>query len=65
VVNQRELDHGRLKDMLVRISELYKGQPVIIRADQDTYHRHVIKVLDICAGANIWNVSFATMREEE
>ncbi len=64
VVNQRDLSHGQLKAMLGRISELYKGQPVIIRADRDTYHKHVIKVLDICAGADIWNVSFATMKEE-
>ncbi|MGD2278848.1 MAG: biopolymer transporter ExbD [Candidatus Omnitrophota bacterium] len=65
VVNQRQLSHDELKRMLSRISELYKGQPVIIRADKDTYHKHVIKVLDICAGSDIWNVSFATMKEKE
>lgn len=65
VVNQRELDPEALKEMLVRVSELYKGQPVIIRADKETYHENVIRVLDICAGADIWNVSFATMKEDE
>ncbi len=65
VVNQRQLGYDELKDLLVRIAGLYKGQPVIIRADQDTAHKYVIKVLDLCAGANIWNVSFATMQEEE
>jgi len=64
VVNQRELNYDKLNKMLVRISELYKGQAVIIRADKETKHEHVIKVLDSCASSNIWNVSFATMKEE-
>ncbi len=65
VVNQRQLDHDRLRRMLQRISELYKGQPVIIRADRQTFHEDVIRVLDICAGTDIWNVSFATMKEKK
>ncbi|MGB2631097.1 MAG: biopolymer transporter ExbD [Candidatus Omnitrophota bacterium] len=65
VVNQRRLSYEELERMLHRISELYKGQPVIIRADRETFHKHVIKVLDICAGVGIWNVSFATMKEKE
>ena len=65
VVNQRTLSDSQLENMLHRISRLYRGQPVIIRADRNTYHKDVIKVLDICAGADIWNVSFATMKEQE
>lgn len=65
VVNQRQLTYKELQGMLRRISELYSGQPIIIRADKDAYHKYVVKVLDICAGAQIWNVSFATMKEEE
>lgn len=65
VINQRELSYPDLERMLKRVSQLYKGQPVIIRADKNTYHKEVIRVLDICAGADIWNVSFATMKEDE
>lgn len=64
VVNQRNLNPDELKELLARVSELYKGQSVIIRADKETYHEYVIKVLDICAGVNIWNVSFATLKEK-
>jgi biopolymer transport protein ExbD len=64
IVNGRELQHEDLERMLTRISRLYSGQPVIIRADRRTYHKDVIQVLDICAGAGIWNVSFATMKRE-
>ena len=65
VVNQRELSYDGLKSMLTRVSELYEGQPVIIRGDKDARHKHIIKVLDICAGSNIWNISFATMKEKK
>jgi biopolymer transport protein ExbD len=65
VVNQRQLGRNELKEMLERISSLYKGQPVIIRADRETFHENVVGVLDLCAGADIWNISFATMKEEE
>jgi biopolymer transport protein ExbD len=65
VVNQRQLSREDLRQMLGRIAQLYKGQPVIIRADRQTYHEDVVGVLDICAGADIWNISFATMREED
>lgn len=64
VVNQRELSYAELEKMLGRISQLYRGQPVIIRADSRTFHKNVIRVLDICASTDIWNVSFATMRED-
>jgi biopolymer transport protein ExbD len=65
VVNQRLLDYEELKSMLKRISTLFPNQPVIIRADEQTYHRSVIKVLDACAGADIWNISFSTIKEKE
>ena len=64
VVNQRTLNHEELQNMLRRISTLFPNQPVIIRADEDTYHKFVINVLDACAGANIWNISFSTTKEE-
>jgi len=65
IVNQRELSYEELEKMLNRVAEIYKSQPVIIRGDKDSKHEYIIKVLDVCAGANIWNVSFATMKEEK
>lgn len=65
VVNQRRMSVQTLSQTLKRISELYTGQPVIIRADRKTYHQDVIQVLDICAQAGIWNVSFATMEQDQ
>jgi len=64
VVNQRQFTVRTLGDMLQRISSLYPNQPVIIRADKKTYHEMVIGVLDACAAANIWNISFSTIKED-
>ena len=64
IVNQKRLSYEELEDMLQRISTLFPDQPVIIRADEKTYHKFVVKVLDACASADIWNVSFATLKEE-
>ena len=64
IVNQKKLTYEELKKMLGRVSGLFPEQPVIIRADEKTYHKFVVEVLDACAGADIWNVSFATIKEE-
>jgi biopolymer transport protein ExbD len=51
--------------MLQKVSSLFPNQAVIIRADEQTQHRYVVKVLDACASANIWNIAFATVQEEK
>jgi biopolymer transport protein ExbD len=60
VVNGRTLSDSELASLLKRLVELFPGQPVLLRADKQTDYEHVIKVLDYCRQADIWNVSFAT-----
>ena len=60
VVNGRTLSDSELTSLLRRLVELFPGQPVLLRADKQTDYEHVIKVLDYCRQADIWNVSFAT-----
>ena len=64
IVNEKHMNDKSLAGLLARISGLYPNQPVIIRADAKTYHESVVKVLDACAAANIWNISFSTVKEE-
>ena len=64
VVNQRKLTLESLDALLKKTAELYPGQAVILRADEKTYHQYVVKVLDLCARARIWNISFATVKEK-
>jgi len=63
MVGQKQVSLEQLGTLLRRAAQLSPRQAVIVRADQKTYHEHVIQVLDICAKANIWNISFATAKE--
>lgn len=65
IVNGRILDSPELGDMLKRLAGLFPGQPVLIRADKTTAYEHVVRVLDQCRLADIWNISFATGVPEE
>ncbi len=62
-VNKRAMSLDGLQELLQKTAELYPGQQVILRADQRTYHESVVRVLDACARAKIWNISFATTKE--
>lgn len=60
VVNAQRVDEAQLSSTLSRLTELFPGQAVLIRADKRTPYEHVIRVLDLCRQADIWNISFAT-----
>ncbi|HTL70565.1 MAG TPA: biopolymer transporter ExbD, partial [Candidatus Eisenbacteria bacterium] len=49
VVNQEKVSLEQLGALLQKTSALYPGQAVIVRADQKTYHEHVVRVLNTCA----------------
>lgn len=63
VLNQRTMDDASLKEVLRQVAKDFPDQPIIIRADSQVPYEHVIKVLDVCRSANIYNVAFATVRE--
>jgi biopolymer transport protein ExbD len=65
VMNRREMTPDELRQALERISALYPDQAVVLRGDENVSYREIVKVLDICRSANIWNVAFATARPEE
>ncbi len=60
VMNKTPLTVDELSVRLKKLSELYPDQAVIVRGDQDVAYKHIAGVLDICRGADIWNVAFAT-----
>ncbi|MBP7274761.1 MAG: biopolymer transporter ExbD [Kiritimatiellae bacterium] len=60
VINAQVLTEARLASQLSRLSNLFPGQPIVIRADRQTPYDHVIRVLDLCRKSGIWNISFAT-----
>jgi biopolymer transport protein ExbD len=65
IVNKQVLDKEGLSALLGRVVQLFPGQPVLIRADRKTEYEHVIRVLDQCRRADLWNISFATVTADE
>lgn len=64
VMNRRTMSEEELTAALTRIAELYPDQAVVLRGDENVEYNHIVKVLDICRMANIWNVKFATAKPE-
>ncbi|MGA0368800.1 MAG: ExbD/TolR family protein [Kiritimatiellia bacterium] len=60
VVNGRSLSPEDLGELLLRVSELFPGQPVVIRGDETADYGFIMKVMDLCRQADIFNISFAT-----
>lgn len=63
VVNKKKIDLASLSELLAKTTDINPAQSVILRADQKTYHEQVVRVLDTCAKAKVWNISFATTKE--
>jgi len=63
-VNGAPLSLDELGSRLSRIAKFYPGQAVIIRADRETRYESLVKVIDTCREAGVWNFSLATSNEE-
>ena len=64
VFNRKPMSPQELRDKLDQLSKLFPDQAVILRGDQRTKYESIVAVLDICRMANIWNVAFATAKQE-
>ena len=63
-VNGAELTLEDLGARLAKIAKFYPGQAVIVRADRETSYEALVKVIDTCRGAGVWNFSLATSNDE-
>ena len=64
-VNSQTLTTEELLARLLKVSEHFPNQPVILRGDRETAFDHIMKVLDTCQKAGIWNVAFAAEKPPE
>ena len=51
-------------EMFESIVAAYPDQALILRGDKEASFDHIVKVLNLCKEANIWNISFATSQPE-
>lgn len=59
IVGKQEMTPAQLEAMLKKVVALFPDQPVVIRADEITYHKYVIAALDTCSRVGIWDISFS------
>ena len=60
IVNGKLLELDDLQARLKKVAKFYPGQPVIIRADKELAYEKLVKVIDTCRAADVWNFSLAT-----
>lgn len=65
VVNNKLMDLEELGQVLKRVAEYFPGGAVIIRGDNQAMLGRAIGILDLCKDADIQNVSFAVVKDEE
>jgi biopolymer transport protein ExbD len=60
VMNRRPMSPEALLTALSQVAKLYPDQAVVLRGDQRVDYGTIVRTLDLCRKANIWNVAFAT-----
>ena len=65
VFNHHLISGEELVARLRELETLFPDQAIIIRADENTNYQFIVKILDLCRQAKIWNVAFPTQFETQ
>lgn len=64
VWNRKEVSPEELQSRLQELAEIFPDYAIILRGDYRTQYEDIVKVIDICQKAKIWNLAFATGKVE-
>jgi biopolymer transport protein ExbD len=64
VWNRKTVPLDELQSRLTELARLYPDYAIILRGHENAAYKSVVRVLDICSTAGIWNVAFATDKPE-
>lgn len=64
ILQGRTVSYNELQEVLGGLVKAYPDQVLVLRADGGVDYKHVVKVLDICRSADLWNIAFATSPPE-
>ena len=64
MINRRPFNELALEGLFKKSLSIYPDQEVVIRADKNTRHQDVIKVLNLCAKTGVWNISFSALSDK-
>ena len=58
------ISESEFRNRMAEIAKHNSAIAVILRGDQETPYKNIVRVLDLCREVGIWNVAFATDRPE-
>ncbi len=64
VMNTKPVTYEELAVKMDALAKINPDYAIILRGDENVPYKYVAKVLDICRGANIWNVAFPVTKPE-
>ncbi len=62
-INNLQLNDKKLRDIMLGRFQRLGTFPVMIRADKNTQHKDVRRVMDICTAVGIWRIDFAAIKQ--
>ena len=64
-VEGKMMDDAEIARRFKAIATQYPDQAVRIRGDTNTKYQNVVRAIDLCQKAGIWNISFATVKPND
>lgn len=65
VINQRVRTIDQLEELLVSAKKQNSDLVVVVRCDKHMYHKHFVRVLNLCEKVGVTGVAVATFQTEE
>ncbi len=65
VINQRVRTIDQLEELLVSAKEQNSDLVVVVRCDKHMYHKHFVRVLNLCEKVGVTGVAVATFQTKE
>jgi len=60
VIDKKPYTLDELQVKMGNLVRVNKNQPIRVRGDAKTDYEHIVRVIDRCRKAGVWNISFAT-----
>lgn len=60
VIDRKTYSLDELQVRMANLVRVNKSQPVRVRGDAKTDYEYIVRVIDRCRKAGVWNISFAT-----
>lgn len=64
VMNAKDISLEEFQRRVTALAQINPDYSIILRGDENAAYKHIARVLDICNGAGIWNLSMPVSKPE-